>query len=482
MSKLSRNECHGIARKDFIRTIGILVTGVPLVAIGGMGEKGIVSSAATNKKLGIKRRLDRILLSDKGGDRATGYVMSNKIVHWNGHILCTWLDFERQNRWALVNLDSGEILRTGALGEPRRDNHCGAAIATDIDRSLHLLIGAHHGTFTHYMMSPGKLDWEPVENGREVGETGTYPSMVCDGTGTLHLLYRRETNGRDAHLVYCRRPKQGAWSAPRTLVRMAVDEHSWLTNAIEVGPSGRLHAVFSNTLPVPEQGANARYYGTSHIYSDDSGQTWQQFGGLVLDHLPAGAASLQRIEGTTLAPMRIEACYNSNNGPLALTSYYHKMVLSNPVVDDRDQPWVIVHNLLTGDAQLFLHEDNGLWVGTPLIAPIPGYRIQHCGQLSRHRDGTIEAVLMVSPIDELGWGASGTTLIRMQFDGKGKLINNLFLFGTEQKMPSWLPSLERWCPNNKFDHPALLYTRGINAGGGKNNINSINTEVWIEQL
>jgi hypothetical protein len=97
-----------------------------------------------------------------------------------------------------------------------------------------------------------------VEDGRAVGESATYPSLVCDRHGTLHLLYRRETNGSDAHLVYCRRPKQGPWSSPRPLVRLAVREHSWLTNAVEVGPSGRLHAVFSNTLPVPSQGADAR--------------------------------------------------------------------------------------------------------------------------------------------------------------------------------------------------------------------------------
>ena len=169
--------------------------------------------------------------------------MSNKIARRDGHLVCTWLDVERQNQWAVVDLAQGEILRTGTVGERRQDNHCGVAMATDTDGTLHLLIGAHHGSFVHYRWPPDKQDWEPVEDGRAVGQSATYPSLVCDGHGTLHLLYRRETNGRDAHLVYCRRPKQGPWSGPRLLVRSAVSEHSWLTNAIEVGPSGRLHAV-----------------------------------------------------------------------------------------------------------------------------------------------------------------------------------------------------------------------------------------------
>jgi hypothetical protein len=306
---------------------------------------------------------------------------------------------------------------------------------------------------------------------------------VCDGHGTLHLLYRRETSGRDPHLVYCRRPKQGPWSDPRLLVRLAVDEHSWLTNAIEVGPSGRLHAVLSNTLPVPGQGADARYYGASHLYSDDAGGTWRQFGDAAPLALPADAGQLHRIEGSAMAPDRIETHYGGARGPLH--SYYHKMTLSNPVVDQRERPWVIVHNLLAGDAQLYRHDEHGPWVGTPLAEPVrrllPGYHIRHCGQLSRHRDGTIEAVLMVSPAAEPGWGAKGTSLVRLEFDAEGRVVRQALVRAPEPDLPNWMPSLERWCCHAPVDRPALLYTRGLNAGGYSNNVNSTRTEVWIEQ-
>jgi len=424
----------------------------------------------------------QLRLTDSGGDRATGYVMSNKIARRNGQLVCTWLDVERQNRWALVDIAHNKILRTGKLGEPRKDNHCGCAIATDPDGTLHVLIGAHHGSFIHLRMPPGKLEWEPVADGRAVGD-GTYPSLVCDGNGTLHLLYRRETKGRDPHLMYCRRPKDGPWSAPRALVRSAVNEHSWLTNAIEIGPSNRLHAAFSNTLPA---GSDGRYYGASHIYSDDSGETWRQFGGIVLDRLPADAAKLERIEDSesgsglsaaTAARRRTEAAPTLIRGPRS--SYYHKMVLSNPAIDDCGRPWVIVHNLLAGDAQLYRH-DGGKWIGTPLTATLPGYRIQHCGQLSRHRDGTIEAVLMISPVAQTGWGENDTMLIRLLFNAEGREIRHSFVRKPETDTPSWMPSLERWCPQAPFDRPALLYTRGRNAGGYSHNINNRKTEVWLE--
>jgi len=439
------------------------------------------SSPATSRSAAEKGR--RLLLSPEGGDRGTGYVMSNKMARRGGQLVCTWLDVHRQNPSALVDPGRGRIVRTGAVGEPRRDNHCGAALATDVDGTLHLLVGAHHGTFVHYRLAPDKQDWEPVEDGREVGRAGTYPSLVCDRTGTLHVVYRVEPGGRDPQLHYCRRPKQGPWSEPRVLVHMAVSEHSWLTNAIEVGESGRLHLVFSNTLPVAAQGPEARYYGASHLYSDDAGQTWRQFGDAGPLALPADAAGLARIEGPAMAPERIEAHYRRVE-PLALSSYYHKMVLSNPVIDSRGRPWVIVHNLLAGDAQLYRHEEGGLWIGIPLREPVravlPGYRIQHCGQLARHGDGSIEAVLMVSPEAELAWGAGGTTLVRLVFDGEGRELRKELVAQPEPGMPQGLPSIERWCPHAPVGRPALLYTRGVNAGGGKQNVNDVKTEVRLQ--
>jgi hypothetical protein len=407
--------------------------------------------------------------------------MSNKIARRNGQFVCTWLDVDRQNQWALVDAVQGKILRGGAIGERCTDNHCGATLATDIDGTLHLLIGAHHASFVHFRLPPGKDTWEPVEDGQAVGTSGTYPSLVCDRGGTLHATYRLETKGRNAHLMYCRRTTGGKWSKPSALVCLAVSEHSWLTNAVEVGPEGRVHVVFSNTLPVSE-GSAARYYGASHLYSNDSGQTWRQFGGAGPLPLPADAAKLARIESRAMPPERIETTYGGTRGPLH--SYYHKMVLSNPVIDSRGHPWVVVHNILAGDALLYRHDEGGTWVSTPLAGAVssllPGYRIRHCSQLSRRRDGSIEAVLMVSPETGVGWGDQGTTLIRLVVDLAGQVLHKNMVRAPEVGMPHWLPSLERWCPHAPIDRPALLFTRGRNAGGYGNNVNSVKTEVWLD--
>lgn len=422
------------------------------------------------------------MLSRTGGDRGTAYFMSNKIVRRQGHLLCTWLDCERTNRWALVDPVSGEILRQGSIGPPQRDNHCGAALATDPDGTLHLILGAHHGPLAHYQMPPDRWEWLPVDDGRAIGRDATYPSLTCDRQGTLHLTYRRETRGRDPHLGYCRRPRAGAWSQPRLLVTSDVTEHSWLTNAVEVGPDDRVHVVVSNTLQVPADGPHARYYGASHLVSDDSGQSWRQFGAAAPIELPSPAAQLKRVEGPALQPHRIESRYGGPSGPQ--NSYYHKMTLSNLTVDESGRPWVVVHNLLSGEAQLFCHHAQDGWRGVDLLTAVrkacPGFRIQHGGQLSRHRDGTIECVLMVAPAEQRGWGAVGTDLVRLLVDQDSSIRKVERVCTAASDQPRWLPAIERWCWHAPFEAPALLFTRGVNAGGYARNVNQVPTEIWLQ--
>jgi len=423
-----------------------------------------------------------LLLSKTGGDRATGYVMSNKVARRGDLVACTWLGSDRANRWAFVDPATRTIVRQGSVGGPLRDNHCGAAIATDPDGTLHLMLGAHHGDFVHVAMPPGKHQWQPVAGRRAVARTATYPSLVCDGKGTLHLTYRYEPGGRNARLHYCRRPRGGEWSAPVALVANAVAEHSWLTNAIEVGPRGRLHVVVSNTLPHPRPGARGRYYGGSHLYSDDGGDTWHQFGLAEPLGLPVPGDRLRRIEGDGMPAERSEPRYGGPRGPGH--SYYHKILLSNLAVDDRRRPWVILHNLLDGTARLYRHDDGAGWVGTPLEGAVasllPGFRILHCGQVSRHRDGTIEAVVMVAPRAERAWGTPGTELVRLLVGPDGAVARSELVRGRDPAMPHWLPSLERWCPHAPVDRPALPFIRDINSGGYAHNRNRVDTEVWLQ--
>ncbi|MBN2295292.1 MAG: BNR-4 repeat-containing protein [Pirellulales bacterium] len=431
-------------------------------------------NAATNKSRSI-------LLSKTGGDRATAYVMSNKIARRNGRLLCTWIDSSRQNRWALVDPPDGKILHQGAVGNPRSDNHSGAAIATAPDGTLHLLTGEHHRPFVHYRMPPtGRPVWELVEDGKAIGIKSTYPSLVCDRRGTLHLAYRHRVLPH-YQIDYCTRPPGGPWSRPRTLIRASVKDHTWLTNAIEAGPDGRLHVVLNHTRPLE---GGARYYGASHIYSDDSGKTWRQFGDTEPLKLPVEVAHLKRLESDGINQKRVEPNVGSwDKLPGPLNSYYHQLLLSNLVIDEAGRPWVIVHNILTGDARLY-HAQDDKWVGQSLLSAVeailPEFNITHCGQLSRHNDGALDVVLMVAPKRSPGWGPKETELVRLQISTDGRIGPARQVCEPDPTAANWLPSIERWSWNAPIGSPALIFTRGINAGGYSANRNSVNTEVRLQ--
>jgi hypothetical protein len=87
----------------------------------------------------------------------------------------------------------------------------------------------------------------------------------------------------------------------------------------------------------------------------------------------------------------------------------------------------------------------------------------------------------VSPEAEPGWGANGTALVRLECDAQGRVVRQSLVRKPEADIPHWMPSLERWCWHAPVDRPALLYTRGLNAGGYSNNVNSVKTEVWLDQ-
>lgn len=421
-------------------------------------------------------------LTTTGGDRATAYAMSAKVVRHNDRCVCTWLDVERQNRVAIVDLRSGQVVRQAPVGGPRKDNHCGAALAVDVEGRVHVMVGAHHGTFAHYTlasMADPSNTWTPVADGAHLGVRATYPSLARAPDGTLHLAYRRR-NLPHYSVDYCRRLPHGQWEDVRVLITAAVEDHTWMTNALAVGPDGHVHLVVTSTLPLSN---GAQHYGAAHLVSDDSGSTWRQLGDTGPLTLPVDVSDLKRIEGPELRPERIERAPTPWHTPAGPTnSYQHQLLLSNPVVDPQGDVWVILHNLLDGGAELCrTHGDS--WTGTPLRPAVaellPGYKISHAGQVACRGDGAIEVAVTVAPEDAPGWGAPGTALVRLVVDRDGAVCGGELVCEPEPDVACWLPTLERSGAGPAPTRPILLYTRGTNAGGYHTNVNELHSEVWL---
>lgn len=410
----------------------------------------------------------QVLLSNNGGDRATAYAMSNKIVSVPQGRLCTWIDSQRQNQWALVS-DGGEILRSGPLGEPGVDNHCGAAL-TLVGEKVHAIIGAHHSPLQHYCLDSMASEWQHVAS---VGEQATYPSVASESNGRLHLAFRSQ--GDRMTLSYSRF-EDGRWSSPSALVVADKEGHIYWTNGVVVGPDDCVHIVFGNTV-VQENGA--LLYGASHMSSSDGGSSWFS-GNHELATLPIPAADLPQLVAKDADRIQSVEDQKRFDQPGPRNVNYRQMLLSNPVVDVNGVVHVVLHNGLLGTAELMSYS-KGTWSGRPLtVTPLDaGKRIHMQSSLSIGPDDQLHAGLMVEPTEDVVWGANGTSLVRvkMPISGGDRTVEQLTT--PDQSCATWLPALERANRTHLLHEPAFLYTRGVNAGGFGNNQNELKTEVFL---
>lgn len=414
----------------------------------------------------------RILLSGQGGDRATGYAMSNKILRLPEGFLCTWIDCRRQNRWALVDGASGTILREGELGQAGADNHCGAAIALAGD-GVHAVTGGHHGPLRHYRFEAGEGNWREQAT---LEVRGTYPSLVADQLGTLHLAFR--SSGERWTLDYCRF-ENGLWTPPQSLVRASMAGYIYWTNGLAAGPDGSVHLVFGNTTL---RSGGSRHFSASHLVSPDGGRTWRQACGAAVQPLVA-VADLPILTGKPRADrMQSPEDQRRYDQPGPGNFNYQQMVLSNPVVDGGGTVHVVLHNGLDGTAEVMAGKD-GEWTTLPLAPAVAevaaGCRIHMQSSLSMGPSGRLHAVLMVAPGSACVWGPAGTHLVRVAFDADGTGVEAERLTPPDPACAQWLPALEQPGCISRDHLPALLYTKGVNAGGFGNNQNDLETEVFL---
>jgi hypothetical protein len=412
----------------------------------------------------------RFTLSDSGGDRATGYTMNNKIVSLPEGYLSTWLDSVRQNQWALVDKESGEVLRQGRIGAPGLDNHCGAALEIT-DDLVHALIGGHHGPLEHHTMKIGEWLWSQVG---VAGQQATYPSVTVDLAGVLHVFYRH--GSKDHWTLNTSHYENGTWTDPAELVQAHKPGYIYWTNGATTGPDGTIHLTFGNARALAD---GSIHYGASHIQSRSRG-AWLTSTGNPLSGRPLAAESIPCIgdaDAGDRAQSSAEILRYEAPGPENYN--YQQMNLSNPVTDAEGSVHVVLHNNKAGTAGLWTLS-NGQWSVRNLTADALGHstgRIHPQSSLSIDASGVLHAVLMVEPTDHCVWGPAGTTVAWVRIDGDN--VNGQMLCDRDPESAQWLPALEHPCVDGLDHIPALLYTRGQNAGGFGDNQNELKTKVYL---
>lgn len=417
------------------------------------------------------------LITDQGGDRATAYTMSNKILMLEDGILCTWIDRNRQNRWSFIDHE-GNQAREGKIGGIMPDNHCGAALAQSPGGTIHAVIGGHHSNLYHYQMDDIRTsDWSLVDS---IVARATYPSLVSSQNGKLYLSFRhKKEKFWSLDLVEF---ENNQWSGPRTIVEAAKPGYVYWTNSLSIGSDDRVHLLFANVQPGPpgfEKGS--LYHGASHLFSGDGGKTWVDYAkGKV--KTPVRANDLGLIEGEYKADRLASPGFleqYAEGGPTS--KEYMQIQLSNLVIDQSNVPHFLYHNGFKGTVALRSYLD-GQWVETDLSPALhideSRYRVHMQSSLSSYK-GDLYAGIMLVPTKENVWGADGTITVVLKINVSESNVEKLFQTPGNLSTAQWLPSFAHSHHWKKEVAPVMLHTEGINAGGFQNNYNEIATKVWL---
>lgn len=381
-------------------------------------------------------------LTVDGCDRATAYHMSNKIVRRPDGLFVTWLDSAYRCVLARINAETGAVETAFPLAQGF-DNHCGAALANGPEGTLHLMAGSHHYAFIHRSAD------DPADPARwslplAVGYGATYPSLVGDAAGTLHLAYRSYSDPFWS-AYYQRLPAGEPWIYRQQLAEMPARGYAFPTNALAVGPDGTLHLVLEFYKTYPNNTTPPHTALVTHVVSPDGGRSWRHSDGRPIHALP--------IAMEDCAPVRFVPGGNLRPG--------------NLVVLTDGRPAVAIWNAFTGTLELAIRQSDASWTLLDLMPALseahPGWFVNAQGHLGLGGDGSLLVVTCLAP--EARWAHPASTLHVLRVHPERGVIGSAAVPHLEPDQPDWLPNVEQRPAGVVTDDPYLLYQTG-NRGEG----------------
>ena len=414
---------------------------------------------------------NHIQLSTEGSDRATAYNISNKIARRGDDLIVGWLDAPASKgepvriRLGVCAGNSGQLNHVINLGGGI-DNHCGPAITLDSNGRLHIIVGAHHGDFL-YRFSDDPSDTSSWSSPDPVGPHHSYPSLVIDTSGTLHLAYREK--GDRWQLQYTRRRPGSDWETPTVIAQSPTLGYNHFMHSLTIGPTGRLHLTFQ--FHYSETGINTDCLGKglAHIVSKNGGDSWTNEG--------ASCDLPLTIHSTHF----ITSCFDDETASLRTGTH---------VLDRNDHPWLFA-SLPNPGRGVVIHQTNEGWSDINLGETIPDLDLSlgKSTAITYDKDDRVHLLISTHPkVSGLGWYDPGNELFHIVFDLDGKVTSHTQLSENDPDRAHWLPSIEQW----DWSHPRQVgegghwytYTSGIAAGmlSDPNYNDTLYTEVYLAKL
>ena len=409
-------------------------------------------------RVGVERSI-----STSGSDRGTAYLMANKVTTWNNKIVFTWLDSTFSVQIMNYDLSTGNFSSPVQVGKTL-DNHGSPAIAVDQQGIFHLVFGGHSIGFSHwYTATPGGINnWlqGPDFNIGSSDET-TYPSLVIDRAGNLHLTYRAGVGGRaDRRVLNYRRLNKNArqWGAPVALADAGNFQYRQYGNPLAIDSNGTLHLAFHLYGGTNRAGSS---YAIGYLRSTDGGTTWTTVDGQT-PNLPVTQGS----------PALIPISSTPNDARVGTIA-----------IDPQGRPWLTViennknstgSNNLPRGAFLWFHNHNK-WVQVRLLPTLnnlrPGkvFAWGEPGSITFDHNNWLyyAGSYQDASLTQSFYGHRSTEPIILCSRDEGLNFDEVPLLTSSDPMtPGWLVNMERPTgPQLLSQKPSFIYTRGNDPNG-----------------
>lgn len=183
------------------------------------------------------------------------------------------------------------------------NSHNGPTATIDSKGVIHVVLGGHGSQAKYTYSADNGNSWAPPEDLPGENSNNTYPTVITDNKGTVHLIYRatlnavfyedRHRRGGDYRLSYARKKLGQPWECMGGLVVPGNDAYSIYMHTLTVDRLGRLflHYYYRADIlsqrdkeqyrakwpdaPDPEVQSNIRTHDPVIIMSDNGGDSWK---------------------------------------------------------------------------------------------------------------------------------------------------------------------------------------------------------------
>ncbi len=206
---------------------------------------------------------DSVVVSDADyGDLAPLHSgVMNVTVTVGDTVHCVWFDNTKQlmtdhtdQYYSNYNRTTGAVTAPVYLGSTfgnwydsdpytvPTDTHNGPVITVDRDKTIHVVLGGHHSQSIYRCSTDGGRSWSPSYNLPGGNSVNTYPAVITDRDGAVHLVYRCSISGR--RLAYSRKKSGQDWQDMGALVIPHWAGHGQYHHNITVDRLGRLFITY----------------------------------------------------------------------------------------------------------------------------------------------------------------------------------------------------------------------------------------------